>query len=418
VTATAAQVNTQTTQTGEVVEATEMANMPLNGRAFTDLLALQPGVVPINVTMFGTLSPSNSLDDGTLSMSGQRDVNNGYMINGANTVEGDMGGAMIIPNLDSIAEFRIITSNAGAEYGNYSGGQINVATKSGTNRFHGDAFEFLRNSDMDSRYFYSATRGDLKQNMFGGTFGGPILRNRIFFFGDYQGTRNTTGVDSGDILVPSAADRDGNVLDQAATIAAKTGANAVNGAYFANLLGTRLGYPVTNGEAYFGPACTTTAQCVFPNYVIPTQAWDPVAANTLKLIPSANVPNTPYYSTSAYPSTLRDDKWAVRIDGNSRIGMITGYYHNNPWNNPEPFNPGYGGSTVPGFPNDTIGKAQLLTFGITTTFGGSKVNQFTASYVHNKNVTGLSTGTGPSLASLGFAPPSTPGGIYQESGTA
>src|SRR5208283_169892 len=144
VTATAAQVNTQTTQTGEVVGATEMENMPLNGRAYTDLLALQPGVVPIGVQMFGTLSPGNSLNDGTLSISGQRDVNNGFMVNGANTVEGDMGGTVIIPNLDSIAEFRIITSNAGAEYGNYSGGQVNVATKSGTNQFHGTAFEFLR----------------------------------------------------------------------------------------------------------------------------------------------------------------------------------------------------------------------------------------------------------------------------------
>jgi len=136
VTAEAAQVNTQTTQTGEVVAATEMENMPLNGRSYTDLLALQPGVVPIGVQMFGTLSPGNSLNDGTLSMSGQRDVNNGFMVNGANTVEGDMGGTVIVPNLDSIAEFRIITSNAGAEYGNYSGGQVNVATKSGTNQFH------------------------------------------------------------------------------------------------------------------------------------------------------------------------------------------------------------------------------------------------------------------------------------------
>ena len=129
VTADAAQVNTRTTQTGEVVQSTEMENMPLNGRSYTDLLALQPGVVPIGVQMFGTLSPGNSLNDGTLSMSGQRDVNNGFMVNGANTVEGDMGGTVIVPNLDSIAEFRIITSNAAAEYGNYSGGQVNVATK-------------------------------------------------------------------------------------------------------------------------------------------------------------------------------------------------------------------------------------------------------------------------------------------------
>ena len=417
VTASAAQVNTQTSQTGELVAAAEMVNLPLISRSFTDLLALQPGVVPINVTMFGTLAPSNYLNDGTLSMSGQRDVNNGYMINGANVVEGDMGGTIVVPNLDSIAEFRIITSNAGAEYGNYSGGQVNVVTKSGTNQFHGDAFDFWRDSKLDSRNFYSATRGTLRQNIFGGTFGGPVLKNRIFFFGDYQGTRNTTGVDSGDILVPSAADIQGNVKDQAATIATHPNA-AVNGTYFANLLNTRLGLPagtITSGEPYFGAECATTTQCVFPNYVIPKTAWDPVAANTLKLIPAGNVPGTPYFSTSAYPSTLRDDKWSVRIDGNSRIGMITGYYHNNPWNNPQPFNPGYGGSTVPGFPNDTVGKAQLLTFGVSTSFGGSMVNQFTASYVHNKNVTGLAPSTGPTLSSLGFAAPGA-GGLYEEAG--
>jgi hypothetical protein len=414
VTAAAAQVNTETTQTGEVVESTEMENMPLNGRSYTDLLALQPGVVPVGVQMFGTLSPANSLNDGTLSMSGQRDVNNGFMVNGANTVEGDMGGTVVVPNLDSIAEFRIITSNAGAEYGNYSGGQVNVATKSGTNRFHGNLFEFLRNSDMDSRNFYSSTRGVLHQNMFGGTFGGPILKNKLFFFVDYQGERQVVGVDTADILVPSAAERQGDFSDQAAAIAAKN-PSGVNGSYMAGLLSTRLGYTVSNGEPYFGATCTTTAQCVFPNYVVPKSAWDPVAANVLSLIPLANVPNTPYYQTSAYPGSLQDDKSGTRIDANTKIGMITGYWHYDPWSNPEPY-ASWGGSSFPGFPYVTIGKAQLYTFGITTPFGGSMVNQFTASYVHNTNIQGLGGNKGPTLSSLGFLPPSQ-GGFYQESGT-
>jgi hypothetical protein len=413
--AATAQVNTETTQTGEVVESTEMTNMPLNGRSYTDLLALQPGVIPIGVQMFGTLSPANSLNDGTLSMSGQRDVNNGFMVNGANTVEGDMGGTVVIPNLDSIAEFRIITSNAGAEYGNYSGGQVNVATKSGTNQFHGDVFEFLRNSDMDSRNFYTATRGVLHQNMFGGTFGGPILKNKLFFFVDYQGERQVVGVDQGPILVPSAADKQGDFSDQASVIASAN-ATGVNGTYMASLLSSRLGYAVTSGEPYFGASCMTTSQCVFPNYVVPQKAWDPVAAATLKLIPNPNVPNTSYFQTSAYPATLQDDKSGTRIDANTRIGMISGYWHYDPWSNPEPYS-SYGGSTVPGFPNLTVGKAQLFTFSISTPLGGSMVNQFTASYVHNTNIQGLSSGTGPTLASLGFLPPSE-GGMYQESGTA
>src|SRR2546425_498251 len=234
---------------GQVIEGAEMENLPLNGRAYTDLLALQPGVVPFNVSQYGTLSPSNSLNNGVLVMSGQRDVQNGFMVNGANTVEGDEGGTTIIPNLDSIAEFRIILSNAGAEYGNYSGGQINVLTKSGTNQFHGSAFEFVRNSDFDSRYFYSADRGVLHQNQFGATGGGPILRNKVFFFLDYQGTRQVVGQDTGLILVPSVKDKAGDVSDQATNIAAaqtrNPTVNTVGSNYFAGLLSGRLGYPVT-----------------------------------------------------------------------------------------------------------------------------------------------------------------------------
>src|SRR5438093_11533999 len=98
--ATAAHVDTQTQQMGEVISGTEMANLPLNGRAYTDLLALQPGVVPFNVSLYGTLSPSNSLNNGVLVMSGQRDVQNGIMVHEANTVEVDEGGKTVIPNTD------------------------------------------------------------------------------------------------------------------------------------------------------------------------------------------------------------------------------------------------------------------------------------------------------------------------------
>ena len=96
-------------------------------------------------------------------------------------------GAAIIPNLDSIAEFRILTNNFDAEYGEFSGGQISVVTKSGTNAFHGDLFEFLRNTDLDAKNFFSPNRGVFQQNQFGGTVGGPIVKNKAFFFADYKG---------------------------------------------------------------------------------------------------------------------------------------------------------------------------------------------------------------------------------------
>jgi hypothetical protein len=132
---------------------------------------------------------SGDLNAGNLSVNGMREANNGFLLNGATVQESGFGGTAVIPNLDSIAEFRIITNNFDAEYGNYSGGQINVITKSGTNGYHGDLFEFLRNTNLDGRDYFVPTRGAYHQNQFGGTFGGPIKRDKIFFFGDYQGNR-------------------------------------------------------------------------------------------------------------------------------------------------------------------------------------------------------------------------------------
>src|SRR5215469_9077963 len=200
-------VDTSSTQMGEIIGGTKMTTLPLNGRAYTDLLALQPGVVAINAGTYNSQQVSGGLNSGNLSVSGQRESGNGFVLNGGNVQEATAMGTSIIPNLDSIAEFRIITNNGDAEYGNYAGAQVQVVTKSGTNQLHGTGFEFLRNSALDSRNFFSADRGILRQNQFGGAVGGPIRHDKVFFFGDYQGTRRTLGVDSGLVLVPSPAER-------------------------------------------------------------------------------------------------------------------------------------------------------------------------------------------------------------------
>lgn len=408
--ASPAQVETRSVEMGEVISGKEMVDLPLNGRAYTDLLALQPGVVPINVATYGSLSPSNSLNNGLLSMSGARDVNSGFMVNGANTVEGFGGGTFVVPNLDSIGEFKIITSNAGAEYGNYSGGLVNVVTKSGTNSFHGSAFEFLRNTSLDAKNYFSRPEDPTPvyhQNQFGGTFGGPIVKNKVFFFVDYQGTRQTIGQDTGLILVPSDAERTGDFSGMADQFEGKI----VNGSHWASVLSSRLGYAVAPAEPYYTAGCISSADCVFPNAIIPQSAWSPVSPNVIPLIPNAN--SGQFFTTSANPETLNDDKGGVRIDLNTRIGQISGYYHYDPWKNVTPYNPGYGGSTVPGFPSAAVGKAQLFTFGITSSIGPTMVNQFTASYTRNKNLQGTSAnGKGPDLASLGFAAPEDEG-IFQ-----
>jgi len=209
---TAVHVETESSQMGEVVTGTQITAVALNGRSFTDLLALQPGIVPMStqqpdsIIMAGVtvaIAPSGVLNPGNQSISGQREDANGFMVNGGDVKELMNGGTTIVPNLDSIGEFRILTNNFDAEYGNYSGGVVNVVTKSGTNGLHGSAFEFLRNTALDAKNFFSSERAKFNQNQFGGTVGGPISKNKLFFFGDYQGTRTKQGIDTGLISVPS-----------------------------------------------------------------------------------------------------------------------------------------------------------------------------------------------------------------------
>src|SRR5271155_5595499 len=177
------------------------------------------------------------------------------MINGGDVKELMNGGTLIVPDLDSIEEFRVLTNNFDAQYGNYSGGIVNAGAQSGNNGPHGSGFEFLRNTDLDARNFFSPERGFFRQNQFGGTIGGPIKKNKIFYFGDYQGTRNAQGLDTGLIAVPTLAERAGNFSDAAGTL---TG--TVGGPYIANLLSQKLNYGVSANEPYYTPNCTSNAQ--------------------------------------------------------------------------------------------------------------------------------------------------------------
>jgi hypothetical protein len=399
------QVDTASTQLGDVVTAANVAALPLNGRSYTDLLALQPGVLPIttisSLTVQGlgqsVFSPSGDLNPGTLSINGQRESANGFMINGADAEETGSMAAAIVPNLDSIAEFRILSDNFDAEYGRYTGGQINVITKSGANEFHGDVFEFLRNTDLDARNFFSPNRGTFIQNQFGGTAGGPIVRNKLFFFSDYQGTRQIQGTDTGLIPVPSLEDRSGNLSDQASSL---TG--TVSGPYWANLLSQKLGYSVSSGERYYFPGCTSPVQCVLPNAIIPQSAWSAPALSLLKYIPAPNLPGN-VFSTSAYNQILHDDKIGERVDASTRWGTIFGYYSLDNYTENNPYPTAQGGANVPGFNGLNTGRAQLAVLGGTKTIGTSAVNEFRLSYTRDANDLGKPAGgLGVTLASQGF----------------
>ncbi len=405
VTDSAVHVETTNTHMGEVISGRAMTAVPLNGRAFTDLLSLQPGVAPatsINANTVqdvgaSTFAPSGDLNPGTVSINGQREFANAFIVNGSDAEEDVNMGTSIVPNLDSIAEFRILTNNFDAEYGEFSGGQINVVTKSGSNSLHGDLFEFLRNTDLDAHNFFSPTRGTFQQNQFGATAGGPLRRDKVFFFLDYQGTRQTQGVDTGDIAVPSLQDRSGKLSDIASSL---TG--AVSGPYIASLLSKRLGYAVSSGESYYTPGCSSSAQCVFPNAVIPQQAWSAPARNLLQYIPTPNS-GADTYATSAYNQTLNDNKGAARIDANTRFGMLAGYFFLDHYSLNNPYPVAQGGASVPGFNALYTGQAQLASLADTKTFSPTAVNELTLSFIRNNNILGKPQGgVGVSLASQGF----------------
>ena len=122
-------------------------------------------------------------------MNGQRETANAFLVNGGDVSEGRNNGAGLVPNLDSVAEFRLITNSFDAEYGKFSGAVMNAITKSGTNSFHGDVFEFLRNDVLDARGYFDPSKAELRQNQFGYTAGGPFWKDKLFWFSDYQGTR-------------------------------------------------------------------------------------------------------------------------------------------------------------------------------------------------------------------------------------
>jgi hypothetical protein len=398
-------VETASTQLGQVITGKQVTAVPLDGRSYTDLLSLQPGVAPQTTITSTTvqdvgatvLNPSGTLNPGTIAVNGQREFSNFFSVNGADVEEDVNAGTAIVPNLDAIDEFRIITSNFDAEYGEFSGGQVNVVTKSGSNALHGDVFDFLRNTDLDARNYFSPTRGVFRQNQFGGTIGGPIRHDKIFFFADYQGTRQTQGIDTGTISVPSDADRGGNLSDSGSQLA-----GTVGGPYFANLLAQKLGYGVTPGESYYVPGCTTPAQCVFPNAVIPQRAWSVPAQRMLQYIPAPNTASG--FATSSSNQIVRDDKGAVRIDANSRWGLLSAYYFIDDFNLDNPYPVAQSGASVPGFDAVTTGRAQLVALSDTKTLNASAFNELHLSFM--RDVTNLGQpvgGRNVSLVSQGFA---------------
>jgi Carboxypeptidase regulatory-like domain len=406
VTAAALQVETTNTQLGVVLQSSTMLNLPLNGRSFTDLLSLQAGVVPVSGQGETSQKVSGIESSGNYSVNGEREANNAFLVNGADTSEAADFGTLLIPNLDSIAEFRLITDSFDAEFGRFSGSVMNAITKSGTNSIHGDVFEFNRNTAYDGRGYFSTTVPILRRNQYGFTVGGPAIKNKLFWFSDYEATRQSQGLPSSVYILPTQAQRSG-------VFAPGSFSGTVVGTYWAGILSQELGVPVTSGESY---------NSVFPNGVIPARAISPIATNLLNAyVPLPNAGGNNYVSPQPV-GYVDDNKIGERVDFiNKRTGNWFAYYHHDYVTSTTPgtFSPGNGNLNTAA---DT--GAQAIVVSNVKTFGSTIVNEALVSYTRGLYISGIPTyaplaagglsALGFVTGGLGIVAPNTPGtGIWQ-----
>jgi hypothetical protein len=372
--ANALQIQTVATSTGTTIESPQILAMPLNGRSYLDLLSLQAGVSPANTNNNYTDRQTASglyTSTGNVSTDGQPEWANAFLVNGAEVNETKNMGAGLIPNADSVAEFRLLTNSFSAEYGKFTGAVMNTVTKSGTNRFHGTLFEFYRNQGMDATNYFDPTKAELKQHQFGGVFGGPIWKDKLFFFTDYQQTRRVAGASTGVVQILSADERNGIFPDSALT-------GVVQGGAWANTLTSRGGGTIVAGVTQYnqlGTAVTTTDStgASVPGHDLSAYI-DPVTKLTLPLIPNANL-GPGNFSDSSHVGSLIDTNMSQRIDFvNKMTGDWSFYYH---YDDATAIQPVYGDNgleTLPGYPVTVPSRNQLFTVSNTKTFGTTMVN--------------------------------------------
>ena len=284
VTSVAPLVDTQSGTINRVVDRQRIVDLPLNGRDITQLLTVQAGVVE-------TVSSAGVVGN-AFTVNGSRNTGVNFLLDGATNVNSYQNYSGEFPNPDAVEEFGVQTNNFSAEYANATGAVVSVVTKSGANQFHGSAFEFLRNGALNARNYFAATRDSLKRNQFGGTFGGPIIRNKLFFFFSAQGTTLRSNPVVTRQFLPTTAERVGNF-------------SAISKAIID---------PVTN--------------TAFAGNQIPMSRLNPVALAFLKYLPD---PGTPDGSRlEGTPTISNQQEYTGKVDwilGNHRL---TGkYFYNN-----------------------------------------------------------------------------------------
>ena len=217
VTGAAPLLNSTTSSVGHVIDQKAVADLPLNGRNFVQLAILGPGVVGVGFSASGTIGSGSRPDDmrpGTeLFSNGNREQSNNFLLDGADNNFRRNGLITLRPSVESVREFKIQTNLFGAEQGRNPGATVNVITKSGSNKFRGSAYEFFRSEKLDGREYFtppSVKKPPYRQNQFGASLGGPIVRDKLFFFADYEGYRRRRGINTSVNTVPTAATRNGD----------------------------------------------------------------------------------------------------------------------------------------------------------------------------------------------------------------
>ncbi len=374
VTAEAPLGETTSTQLGAVVNERSVTELPLNARDTYQFLQLQPGVQ----TQLGGNSDLfyGSGSAGSVSVNGGRGRANNFSVNGGDANDQFVNLPTVQPSPDTIQEFRVLTNTFDAEYGRNSGAVVNVVTKSGTNAWHGDVFEFIRNSVLNARGFFDTVKPDFIQNQFGGTFGGPIKKDRTFFFASYEGRRIKRGQSSDVVAVPSDAERTGDFSGQPAF------GGTLNDATVAALLNARPGCAAAIAAipGSTAPAAGVAWSAVFPTNVIPTACFDPLSADLLNLMPHAN-PATGLFQ-SVVNGIENQDQFTVRFDHLiTPKQQFSAYYYFTNHNLFQPFAFFQAaGANVPGFGSLVGERFQQVNLSHTWTISNSAVNEFRFTY--------------------------------------
>jgi len=368
-------VESQTSSVGQVIEETQVHDLPLNGRDFVQLAYLSPGVNQgeVGAVQQGGI-PENERGNGSIHVNGLMATNNNFLLNGFDNNEQQIGFEVLQPPVEAIDEFKVQTSNFGADIGK-GGAVVNVVIKSGTNNFHGSAFEFLRNSYMDAKNFFDSPTSPIapfKQNQFGGTLGGPILKNKTFFFVDYQGTRvreSETFIST----VPTGAERTGDFSDLLGT----DGQGNVTGQIFDPLTTN----PVTNQRTAFPgniiPPCAGSTR----RSATGGSCLDPAALNAMNLFPQPNIPGAGDANNFLFNpvASNNQDSFDIRVDHQWRSDSISGTFNfgNVDSVQPDPFPGQAGGGSFSGHIHN---KAYVAGISDVHSFSSTKTNELKIGY--------------------------------------